>query len=163
MSKRQKLAFGVVLVLVGTALFARPYFPVLEPFFGWPLLLIPLGLLGIVTTAVLQEGGWLIASAFVTGIGVNRWAARSLDSGSWVIPVAFLGLGFILAALFDPTEKDAWRPGLIFVAVSGLLFLIVGGWKFLPWPRLSGFLPLVIVLIGVIFILAGIAGKKKTS
>ncbi|HOA21035.1 MAG TPA: hypothetical protein PKL82_00930 [Anaerolineaceae bacterium] len=163
MNKRQKIAFGVVLVLIGAALFARPFLPELEPFFSWPLLLIPLGLLGIISAAILQRGGWLIATALITGIGVNLWAVRNLGGGVWASMVAFLGLGLILADLFDPDEKDVWRPGLILIAVSGALFLIMGGREYLPWPQLANFWPLTIALIGVLFILAGISGKKKKS
>jgi len=61
MSKRQQIAFGATLLLIGTALFARQYLPALEPFLSWPLLLVPLGLLGMVSAAILQQGGWLIS------------------------------------------------------------------------------------------------------
>lgn len=163
MGKRQQIAFGALLFLIGAALFARQYLPALEPFLDWPLLLLPLGLLGLVSSAILQHGGWLIASALLTGIGANLWAERALDSGTWVSMLAFLGLGLILADLFDPDKKDAWRPGLILIALSAALFLLLGGKQYLPWPRLTAFWPLALALLGLVFILSGLFRKKKNS
>lgn len=163
MSKRQQVAFGTALLLIGAALFARQYIPALEPFLSWPLLLVPLGLLGMAISAILEQGGWLISFTLITGIGANLWAERALDGGTWASMVAFLGLGLILADLFDPDEKDAWRPGLILIAVSAVLFLLLGGKMYLPWPRFTAFWPLAIALVGLIYILVGLSRKKKDS
>ncbi len=163
MGKRQQIAFGALLFLIGTVLFARQYLPALEQFLIWPLLLVPLGLLGMVSAAILQQGGWLISSTLITGIGANLWAERALDGGTWASMLAFLGLGLILADLFDPDEKDTWRPGLILIVVSAVLFLLLGGKKYLPWPQLSAFSPLAIALVGLIYILIGLSRKKKDS
>lgn len=163
MGKRQQIAFGAALFLIGAALFARPYVPALEPFLSWPLLLVPLGLLGVVCSAILEQGGWLISAALITGIGANLWAERALDGGTWASMAAFLGLGLMLASVFDPDEKDAWRPGLILIVVSAVMFLLLGGKKYLPWPQFSGFWPLAIVLVGLAYILAGLTRKKKDS
>jgi len=114
----------------------------------------------MVSAAILQQGGWLISSTLITGIGANLWADRALDGGTWASMLAFLGLGLILANLFDPDEKDTWRPGLILIAVSAVLFLLLGGERYLPWPRFTAFWPLSIALIGLIYILAGLSRKK---
>jgi hypothetical protein len=117
----------------------------------------------MVSAAILQQGGWLISSTLITASAPTcgrkeRWtAAPGLPCSPFLVSV------FILADLFDPDEKDTWRPGLILIAVSAVLFLLLGGKKYLPWPQLSAFSPLAIALIGLIYILVGLSRKKKDS
>jgi len=161
MSRRQQIAFGAVLFLIGGGLLARQFVPALEPLMGWPLMLIPLGLLGIVGAAILQRGEWLIVCALLTGIGFNLWAASHLNDSVWVSMIAFLGFGLLLASLFDPTEKHSWRQGLTLIALSAGLFLLIGGKLFLPFPRLNSYSPALVALIGAVLILTGLFRKKK--
>ncbi|MFZ3069704.1 MAG: hypothetical protein WA110_01085 [Anaerolineaceae bacterium] len=161
MKTRENITFGILLILIGGALIARQFYPSLEILFQWPYWGIAAGVLLIGSSAILQEGGWAILGSLLAGVAVNVLLRERLGAGLWVSMLAFLGLGIMLADLVDKQGKSEWRSGLALIFIAVILFLISGSTELLPWPQLTSYWPLALILIGVAFIVTSLSDRKK--
>lgn len=102
---------------------------------------LPYVVLAMTSASLPRAGAWMIGVKHVFGIlmlAVAGWFAKSLPvvsswrSGFWLPAAALLGGGLWL--LFFEKEGRDRRGFRIFLAVTGVVFLAVGGWMLRPAP-----------------------------
>lgn len=155
--RRSGIAAGVLLVLFGVALLALQLMPGLRAWldtsFGWPLIIVGVGAIMLLTSLLTWQPGFVTSGCIVTGIGgiiywQNATGAWASWAYAWTLLPAFAGVGMILAGAM---KGDFWRSlrlGLWQVLISAVLFMIFAA--FLGGPNLLGvYWPVLIIGLGV--------------
>lgn len=155
--RRSGIAAGVLLVLFGTALLALQLVPGLRAWldisFGWPLIIVGVGAVMLVTGVLTWQPGLVTAGCILAGIGgilywQNATGAWASWAYAWTLLPAFAGVGMILAGFM---RGDFWRSlrlGLWQILISAVLFTIFAA--FLGGPNLLGvYWPVLLIGLGV--------------
>jgi hypothetical protein len=130
---RDRVAFAIILIVVGVASLATQLLQPTTDVGGWIVTIIGLGLLG--AFALTRQYGYLIPGGIMTGLGAGIVASEALtfatdESASGPI-VLGLGLGFVgiwvIGSIVRVAQNHWWPviPGGILVVVGGAL--LVGG------------------------------------
>jgi hypothetical protein len=166
---RTSLVFGIILILAGIAFFLIRSNPQLqrqiEEIWAWPLWFVVLGGFLLLLGLILGEPGMCIPAVIVSGLGgIFYYQFQTGDWMSWtymwaLIP-GFVGIGIILASIFERRWSYIWR-GLDLVLISAVLYLIFaslfGGIKFLgPYGP-----AILLILLGVYVLIRGSISRKK--
>lgn len=173
-----RVAFGLVLVLVGAAVLVlrqmgTDVIAAIEPA-GWPFFVIIPGvvLLGASLIPTPPRGvGLAIAGAIVTTIGtmlfvmqLNEWWQSW--AYAWALIPAGAGVGSLLYGLYG-RQRDLVGNGLRLIAIAGVLFL-VGAWFFettFATGRapidLSTWWPVIVIALGVVAVIGGIVAPSR--
>jgi len=162
--RRGNLVVGIVLLLVGAGFLAREYVPAINeliPFgFDWPLLVIGIGLVFFVSSALVKAPGLAIPGAIIAGIGsILYYQNLSGDWDSWayawtLIP-GFVGIGVLVSNFFEGRFNRGFRDGFGMIIFSAVMFAIFGA--FLGGPALLGeYWPILLVVVGVWMVAKGL-------
>jgi hypothetical protein len=123
---RDRMAFAVVLIVVGAAGLASRVWQPASDVGGWIVLLIGLALAGAFVYT--RRYGYLVAGGILTGLGAGIVASESFrfasTEGSGGAVVLGLGLGFLsiwLLASLANIERNHWWP-----VIPGGILTIVG-------------------------------------
>lgn len=158
---RTSLAFGLVLILLGSYFMLMNFFPglpsLLPASFTWPWIVIAIGAALLLLGLVVGAADMAIPAFIVGGIGgillyqntTGNWASWSY---MWALIPGFVGVGTIVAN----SIKGNWtelREGLRLLFISGVLFVIfsaiTGG------PNLLGqWWPVLLIILGVYVIIS---------
>jgi hypothetical protein len=159
--RRATLAFGVVLILVGTFFLVLRLVPGLQEWFdlflAWPLviigfavLLLMIGLLSgipamVVPACIFGGVGGLLYWQSVTGMW-DSWAYV------WALIPGFVGVGLFLLGLTSPQERSNIGGGLWLMLISAVMFLVFGsafGAFMGGWNLLASYWPVLVIAAGV--------------
>jgi hypothetical protein len=166
---RASLVFGVLLILAGVGFFLIRSNPQLqrqiEEIWAWPMIFFVLGGFLLLLGLILGEPGMCIPAVIITGLGgIFYYQVQTGDWLSWtymwaLIP-GFVGIGIILASLFEGRWSYIWK-GLDLVLISAVLYLIFaslfGGLAFLgPYGP-----AILLILLGVYVLIRGAVSSRK--
>jgi hypothetical protein len=166
---RASLVFGVLLILAGVGFFlirSNPHLQrQLEEIWAWPLWFVVLGGFLLLLGLIVGEPGMCIPAVIITGLGgIFYYQVQTGDWLSWtymwaLIP-GFVGVGIILASLFEGRWSYIWK-GLDLVLISAVLYLIFaslfGGLAFLgPYGP-----AILLILLGVYVLIRGAVSSRK--
>ena len=164
--KKGSITLGIILVLVGALLFVMQLYPALSVQITWPMIILGVGLLFLISSVVSGNGDLAIPGMINTGIGaILLYQNVTGDWGSWsymwTLILACVGLGILLSNVINHTSVD--RGGLYLFVISlaaFAAFFLAEHYhisKDLLWP--AG-----IILVGVLVIVRNVGrGRRKTS
>ena len=170
------IGLGVALLLIGVVLFVGQLFDVGLEDFGWPAIVIGIGLVILVLGLVVnREQGMVIGGTVVTTVGLVLLYQN--NTGHWeswayawaLVGPAASGLGLLLWGIRtgDPNEirNGTWALlGGLGLFVVGFLFFegVIGiGGRQLPIPE--WLLPVIVIAIGVVLLARGIFERRTTE
>lgn len=163
-TKRNTLAIGILLILLGGFFLAQTFIPGLSQIFEWPMIIIAVGAGLFVLGLIVRAPGMSIPAAIVAGIGgilFYQWRTGDWASWSymWALIPGFVGLGMVVGGLLgDKNLKIA--DGLRQVVVSIVLFLIFGA-VFGGFRGLGSYWPLLLIGAGVILLILYFIPRPK--
>jgi len=157
MKPRKGIISGIVLILIGALalayqIFLQDYFYIE---FGWPLIIIGVGLLLALIGLFTWEAGMVVPACIVGGIGgLLYYQNASGDWGSWsyawaLIP-GFVGVGLLLLGLLTRKWNEIKSGGwLIFISLT--LFAIFGSFFGAPIEFLK-YWPALLIALGLLML-----------
>ncbi len=161
---RSRIAFALVLILVGAWFLAVQYVPALQAFgineLTWPLIIVAIGIALAVIGIVTWVPEMLVPACIVGGIGgLLYWQNTTHNWQSWayawtLIP-GFIGVGVFFSSGLRGKVREALTAGGWLIVISAILFLIFG--SFLGGPNLLGvYWPILLIALGVVTLLQGL-------
>ena len=155
---------GLLFGLVGEGVFIAEYQQEFSIFAG--LLMILMGLFSLLHLRVKGLGNPLLKGFSLLKNALGKQLSKKTITSSLSIGFlnGFLPCGLVYTALFGALAMGNWRGSMTYMAVFGvgtiplMLLLILLG-DFLPLAlrrRLNQWLPLVVILVGILFILRGL-------
>ena len=170
------IGLGVALLLIGVVLFVGQLFDIGLEDFGWPAIVIGIGLVILVLGLVVnREQGRVIGGTVVTTVGLVLLYQN--NTGHWeswayawaLVGPAASGLGLLLWGIRagDPTEirNGTWALlGGLGLFIVGFLFFegVIGiGGRQLPIPEWV--LPVIVIGIGIVLLARGIFERRATE
>ena len=164
--KKGSIIVGIILILVGALLFVMQLYPSLSNWITWPMIILGIGVLFLISSVVSSNGDLAIPGMINTGIGAILFYQNMTgdwDSWSyvWALIPACVGMGILLSNVINHTSID--RSGIYLAIISLAAFAAfflaeryhIG--KDLLWPA-------VIILVGILVIVRNIGrGRQKTS
>lgn len=170
------MAIGLVLILVGVALFAGQLLGIGIEDIGWPLFVIAAGVgILVIGLVVANEQGMVIGGTIATTVGLvllyqdqtGRWESWAY---AWaLVGPAASGLGLALWGVRSGNGSDirngTWSllGGLAIFAIGFLFFegvIGIGGDR-LALPE--WLLPVAVIGIGVVVLGRGLLGRRETT
>jgi hypothetical protein len=151
MKKKNSIASGIILILIGSFFLALEFLPesvtaLLNLEQQWPLILVAIGGLFILG-AVAGSPGLAVPGSIVGGLGGLMYVQNITDnwgswSYAWALILVFIGIGTFLANLLEGRPGRGLREGgrVAFIGIVFFLFmgLLTGGWSIasadLLWP-----------------------------
>lgn len=164
-SKRNTLAIGILLILLGGFFLAQTFIPGLTRFMEWPMIIIAVGAGLFLLGLVLRAPGMSVPACIVAGIGgILFYQWRTGDWGSWsymwaLIP-GFVGLGMLVGSLLGAKDMKV-TDGLRQMVISLVLFLVFGAF-FGGFRGLGQYWPLLLIGAGVILIILYLIPKRSS-
>jgi hypothetical protein len=166
---RVSLVFGILLILAGIGFFIFYNNPQLqgqiEAIWAWPLSFVVLGGFLFLLGLILGEPGMGIPAVIVSGLGgILYYQVQTGDWVSWLYMWAlipgFVGIGIILASIFEGRWSYIWR-GLDLVLISAVLYMIFsslfGGLKFFgPYGP-----AILMISLGIYVLIRGAVSSRK--
>ncbi len=167
---RTSLAFGFVLILLGSYLILTNFFPSIPALFPsqltWPWIVITIGGGLFVFGLLVGAADMAVPASIVAGIGgILLYQNNSGNWGSWsylwtLIP-GFVGCGTILSAII----KGAWNQvneGLRMIIISGIMFFIFAA--IFHGPNLFGrYWPVLLIGAGIYMIITPLFHRTKSA
>lgn len=157
LQRRNNLALGLVLLLIGGLLLAVRIFPSmgswLEIRFAWPMFVIGAGLLLLLIGLLVRTPEMAVPAAIVTGVGcllywqnaTGRWESWAY---AWTLIPGFVGIGTILSGLLGRNPRQSLREGGSLIFISLIMFAIFS--SFLGGRAFFGnYWPLLLILLGL--------------
>ncbi|MBN1954526.1 MAG: hypothetical protein JW900_05680, partial [Anaerolineae bacterium] len=166
---RSSVGVGVVLILLGAWFLAVRLVPGLagwvEVQLDWPLAVVGAGVLILVIGLLVGAPGMAVPACVVGGIGGILWwqnASGDWESWSyvWALIPGFVGLGTILAGLFEGNFRRALVGGIELVFISLVLFAIFGS-LFGELGFLGVYWPVLLVLLGLLILVRGVWRSRR--
>ena len=165
--KKGSIITGIILILIGAFLFVMQLYPALSNWITWPMIILGIGLLFLISSVVSGNGDLAIPGMINTGIGaILLYQNVTGDWGSWsymwTLILAFIGLGILLSNLINRTSVDRGGLYLLIISLAAFTaFFLAEHYhirKDLLWP--AG-----IILVGVLVIVRNIGRgrRQKTS
>jgi len=165
--KKGSIITGIILILIGAFLFVMQLYPALSNWITWPMIILGIGLLFLISSVVSGNGDLAIPGMINTGIGaILLYQNVTGDWGSWsymwTLILAFIGLGILLSNLINRTSVDRGGLYLLIISLAAFAaFFFAEHYhirKDLLWP--AG-----IILVGVLVIVRNIGRgrRQKTS
>ncbi len=153
--RRATMAFGIVLILIGSFFLVLRYVPGLQDWFDlyflWPLAIVGFAVL-LLLIGLLSGTPAMVVPACIFGAigGILYWQSVTGNWESWAYVWALIpgsvGLGIFLLGLASPKERQNIGGGIWLMFMSAVMFLVfgsafgafAGGWRFLAdyWPVL---------------------------
>ncbi|MGI6251186.1 MAG: hypothetical protein ACOYKD_07510 [Anaerolineaceae bacterium] len=161
--KRERITFALLLIIIGGALMARQFYPQIDWVFLWPNWGLALGLLMILLAAVNRSGGLTVLGSLLAGFATNLIIQDFYGGTVWLSMLTFLGVGLILANWFDYQKNGDWRAGLTLILLSLVIFMLTGGTNYLPWPQVTTWWPVGLIVLGLIVLISAFGKKRKSS
>ncbi len=166
--RRGTIASGLILLLLGLAFLAYQIVPdQINALFGgrvtWPLIIIGIGGVLLLTGLVTRLGGFIIPGCIVGGVGSMLYYQNTTGDWeswayAWVLIPGFVGLGLLLSSLLDPAERSSRRTGLYMLGISAAVFAIFAG-LFNNNVNMDLVWPVILIVVGLAF-LVGVFTKK---
>lgn len=161
LKRRTNLVGGLLLILIGGAFLVAQLVPDafawLDPENNWPIFIIGLGVLLLLVGLLAGVPAMAVPACIVGGIGgLLYWQNATSNWTSWaytwtLIP-GFVGIGVILAGLFDGRPRQALREGGGSIFISLVLFTIFG--FIFGREAFQGILwPILLIALGVLVLL----------
>lgn len=165
--RRNALATGLILIIIGTALLFAPYLN-----FGYYFMAV-LGVIMLALGVFTREEGWIIPGGVVSGIGLGIITTASPLSASFgeiesggIFLLSFAAGWFIipLFSVLFTKGRNFWAfiPGSIMAAIGSLILLKdVGGMAALE--LISKFWPVILIIIGLVILVKGFRKSDTTA
>jgi hypothetical protein len=160
--KKDNITFAIILIVVGVALMARQFVPSIEFLFRWPNWGFLVAGLLLVLSLIHRDGGLAVLASLLAGACVNVLLQGQTSGLIWVSMLAFLGVGIMLSGWIEPKKTGEFRSGLVLVVISAVVFLLAGGTKYLPWPNVTNYWPVGLVLLGLILLISALSSKRQS-
>ena len=155
---------GLLFGLVGEGIFIAEYQQEFSIFAG--LLMILMGLFSLLHLRVKGLGNPLLKGFSLLKNALGKQLSKKTLTSSLSIGFlnGFLPCGLVYTALFGALAMGNWWGSMIYMTAFGvgtipLMFLLILLGDFLPLAlrrRLNQWLPLVVILVGILFILRGL-------
>jgi protein-S-isoprenylcysteine O-methyltransferase Ste14 len=154
--KRTHVLGGLLLILIGAGLLAVQILPGFTIQFSWPWIVISVGLFLLALGAALGEPDMAIPACIVGGIGgilafqnaTGYWESWSYI---WTLIPGFVGTGMVLANILG-SKSESIQEGLWMMVISFALFVVFGSF-FEAFGDLSKYWPVVLIVLGLIFLI----------
>jgi hypothetical protein len=166
---RSPLALGLLLVLAGIVLLAFELIPALRSWandvFDWPLIIVGVGVFLLIFGLLAGAPGMAVPASIVAGIGgILMWQNATGEWESWayawtLIP-GFVGVGVMLEGILAGRARKGITDGGWMILMSLTLFVVFG--SFLGGPiALGGYWPVLLIVLGVLFLFRALFSFRK--
>ncbi len=168
-TERSRLAFGILLILIGIAFLVDRLYPSLLAWvqieFTWPLIIIGVGIFLLLLGLLVGAPETAVPAAILAGIGgilywqnlTGRWETWEFV---WTLIPGFVGVGVLLAGLFGGRMRGSLSGGVWLIFISLALFAIFGSF-FGNLGFLGPYWPVLLILLGVIVFVRAIAQRRS--
>lgn len=152
--KRSRIAWGLILILLGAGFLVYQLFPDVFAGLSWSWLLLAVGGIFVVMSLLTRTGGTLIPGLVLLGVGgillyqtsTGNWASWSY---LWPLMPGLVGLAMVLGSLFDREMRPARGVGLVMLLGSLVLGAIFAG-VFGLSPSILRYWPVILIVAGAI-------------
>ena len=170
-SRRDSIASGVILILIGLIFLAFQLVPSLRVWtteeFTWPVWVVIVALGLLVIGALTGTADMLVPASIVGGIGgilylqdagIITWESWAFI---WTLIPGFVGIGSVLAGLLKWNRKEI-VDGLETILVSAVLFLVFGSlfgdtFGYVPFKT---YLPILLIGLGLFLFVRTLIGRR---
>ena len=170
-SRRDSIASGVILILIGLIFLAFQLVPSLRVWtteeFTWPVWVVIVALGLLVIGALTGTADMLVPASIVGGIGgilylqdagIITWESWAFI---WTLIPGFVGIGSVLAGLLKWNRKEI-VDGLETILVSAVLFLVFGSlfgdtFGYVPFKT---YLPILLIGLGLFLFVRALIGRR---
>ncbi len=167
-TERSRLAFGILLILIGALFLAARFFPVLTSWIQieitWPLIIIAVGVFLLLFGLLVGAPDMAVPACIVAGIGsILYWQNTTGLWESWeylwtLIP-GFVGVGILLSAVFGGGTRRSLGSGAWLIFISLALFGIFGSF-FGGLGTLGPYWPVLLILLGIVVLIRAFPRKR---
>jgi len=155
-TRRNTLAIGILLILLGGFFLAQIFWPGLTNLVSWPVIIIAVGAGLFLLGLIIRVPAMSVPAAIVAGIGgilyyqnlTGEWGSWSY---MWALIPGFVGLGIIVGGLLGAKDLKI-TDGVRQVVTSIVLFLIFGAF-FGGFRGLGDYWPLLLIGAGVVLLI----------
>ncbi len=167
--ERSRLAFGILLILIGALFLAARFFPIFTTWiqiqFTWPLILIVVAVFLLLLGLLVGAPDLAVPACIVAGIGGILYYQNSTglwDSWEyvWTLIPGFLGVGILLAALLGGGSRGSLSGGIWLILISLVLFAIFGSF-FGGLGILGSYWPVLLILLGVFVLIRSLTRGRS--
>jgi hypothetical protein len=162
--------WGIVLIAAGLTILVLQLVPGvwswLDLTHWWPLIVVGLGVLFFVLAVVARSPAMVVPACTISGIGLLlAWQTWTSNWGTWawawaLIP-GFVGVGVLLRGLLEGRPGSAVTEGGVLLVISLFLLIVFG--SLLGGPSLLGnYWPVLVILLGVVFLARALLGTRST-
>ncbi len=163
-TRRNTLAIGILLILLGGFFLAQIFWPGLTNLVSWPVIIIAVGAGLFLLGLVIRVPSMSVPAAIVAGIGgilyyqnlTGEWGSWSY---MWALIPGFVGLGIIVGGLLGAKDLKI-TDGVRQVVTSIVLFLIFGAF-FGGFRGLGDYWPLLLIGAGVVLLILYFIPKRN--
>ncbi|WP_100405021.1 LiaF transmembrane domain-containing protein [Bacillus solitudinis] len=153
--KNQAIYPGMMLICIGMYFYLQSYtFPFSAQIMSWPSLLLVIGLCFLFQAYLSRDYQFIIPGWLLTGLAIH-FHGLSLVNGwpnHWAIFTLILGLSFL--CVYGKTKKDGLLLGILFSAVSLLMFTSFSPFHYLQklFSVFGNLWPLILIALGLLFL-----------
>jgi hypothetical protein len=165
---RTRLIGGLLLIFLGSWLFAARFFPQLaiwrDYFMDWPTTVIGAGLLMFVLGLVFNAPGMAVPACIVGGIGgILMYQNNTGDWNSWAYAWAlipgFVGIGVLLNSVLDGSVRKEFPGAMWLIFISAVMFIVFGA--LLGGITVFGnYWPILLIVFGLWMMAAPLVRKR---
>ena len=163
-TRRNTLAIGILLILLGGFFLAQIFWPGLTNLVSWPVIIIAVGAGLFLLGLIIRVPSMSVPAAIVAGIGgilyyqnlTGEWGSWSY---MWALIPGFVGLGIIVGGLLGAKDLKI-TDGVRQVVTSIVLFLIFGAF-FGGFRGLGDYWPLLLIGAGVVLLILYFIPKRN--
>lgn len=159
---KENNTLAVILIVVGVALMVRKFVPELGFLFEWPTWGFLVAGLLILLGSIQRDGELAFVASLLAGVSVNVLLQRQMGLMVWVSMLTFLGVGIMLSGLIEPKKPGEIRSGFVLVITSVVVYLLAGGTEYLPWPHVTTYWPVGLVIIGLLILVSTRSSKLQS-
>ncbi len=174
-TRRGSLVVGFLLILVGAWYLAVQLVPGLHEWYSrfadWPLIIVTIGLLFIISAAVSGVPGLAVPGSILAGIGgillyqnaTDDWASWAF---AWALIPGFVGVGTFIMHVLEGNFRKAVREGGGAVVTSLVLFTVFAAFLApvvgspLAESQLWQYWPVVLIVVGMWMLLRGLVRPR---
>jgi hypothetical protein len=169
-SERSRLAFGILLILIGVLFLAARAFPILTSWiqieFTWPLIIIAVAVFLLLLGLLVGAPDMAVPACVVAGIGgILYWQNLTGQWESWeyvwtLLP-GFVGVGILLSAILGGASRGSLSSGIWLILISLTLFAVFGSF-FGGLAILGPYWPVLLILLGIAVFIRALPRKQSS-
>lgn len=152
--KKQNILTAYILIGIGVYFLSKQFdIPFLTPFYGWPTLLMIVGVALLLHSFRTKDGQNIFMGVIILGLGIQFHGQHNYAfwSDHWAIYILIIGIAFIIRAFWT---KEGVLTGIILTLLASMFIF---SWSLPHWlasplqslQHIHTLWPIVIIILGI--------------